>query len=149
MRFALFIAMLFPHAFPPIVKAAIKLVTINVTNTGLSEYIVESEVAIVTPAPPDSMPHISPITSLQKLDTFEFILISFRAVFAPFTFLEAIELNTFLSATVTLIPTISNIIPKSTNTKSTIRLIKTGRFDIRASEKIDNTNEIKKAMTVT
>lgn len=141
--------MLFPQAFPPIVSAAIKLVTIKLVKTGLSEYIEDREVAIVIPAPPESIPHMSPMTSLQKLETWEFIFMSFKAVLAPFTFFEAIELKTFLSATVTLIPTMSKRMPRSTNIKRTIKLIKTGRLEIRASENIDSTSEITKAIMVT
>ena len=67
--------------------------------------------AKATPAEPLIIPQISPITSLQKLEVLDALWISFTAKLAPFILFVAIELNVFISATVTLIPIISKIIP--------------------------------------
>ena len=58
-----------PIAFPPIVKAPIKLVITIVATNIFILYCLLIVNATVTPADPDSIPHISPMTSLQKLDT--------------------------------------------------------------------------------
>jgi hypothetical protein len=63
------IAILLKKALPPIVKAAVKaVITSPVYNTLVFNFS-DREVDIVTPAEPDTIPHISPITSLQNDDT--------------------------------------------------------------------------------
>ena len=133
-------AILFPKAFPPIVKAAIKLVIISVTVNIFNFNFEAKSIPIVPAAVPDKIPHISPMTSLQKLDTLELFSISFNATRAPLTFLAAIEWNTFLSATVTDIPIISKIIPNTINNK-TIKILNGKFMSFKAdSENIDMKN---------
>ena len=87
--FSLFlIAILFPIALLPIVSEAIKAVTIRDTIKELNLKLSIIFLAIITPALPDNIPHISPTTSLQKLETLSAFLISLTAVLAPLTFLE-------------------------------------------------------------
>lgn len=56
-------------AFPPIVSAAIIAVIISPTQKISRSYVSEMVAVIVTPADPEIIPHISPITSLQNDDT--------------------------------------------------------------------------------
>lgn len=146
--FDLLIAKLLPTALPPIVKAAIKLVVIRLVNIKFIENFCDIAKAIVTPALPDKIPQMSPITSLQKLDTRELSLINLRAILEPFIFFDAIELNTLGSATVVATPTISNRIPSPIKKNSTMRLTITVELDITVSENADNKKESVKAMIV-
>lgn len=91
MLLALFMAMLFPQALPPIVNEAIKLVRTRVIQKMSTSSLLANNMAIVEAAAPDNIPQMSPITSLQKLDTFEAFFISLMASLEPFTFLAAIE----------------------------------------------------------
>ena len=54
------------------------------------------------------MPNMSPMTSLQTLDTFSLFLTSHIAVLAPYSFLEAIETMGVMSQEVTATPIPSN-----------------------------------------
>lgn len=146
---ALLIAKLLPKALPPMVKAAMRLVTNRLINSGLKEVMEVRERAMVTPAPPDKIPHISPITSLQNDETRALFFIKDKAVFDPRIFFEAIELKTFGSATVTLTPTISKKIPKMMKVTSTIIDTIVVAFETTVSEKNDKTKDIIKAIRVT
>ena len=57
---------------------------------GLVFNFCDRDKAIVTPADPDIIPHISPITSLQNDDTLAAFFLKLTAVLAPFIFLELI-----------------------------------------------------------
>ena len=59
------IAVLFPIAFPPIVKDAIRAVTIKTVNDEFILNLTANLLATSIPAPPLTTPHTSPITSLQ------------------------------------------------------------------------------------
>ena len=95
MELLLFIAILLPTALPPIVIDATNAVIINDTIKRLKLNLFDIIIAIDTAVDPEIIPQISPITSLQKLDTFSAFLINFTASFAPLTFFEAIELKVF------------------------------------------------------
>ena len=69
----LFIAILLPKALPPMVKAAIIAVTNKVTINILISKVLAKKVAIITPAEPDIIPHISPITSLMVFSFYWYI----------------------------------------------------------------------------
>ena len=65
-----FSAVVFPNDFPPIVNDAINDV---VTRFVINRFILNAldiPEDIITPAEPDIIPQISPITSLQNDDTF-------------------------------------------------------------------------------
>ena len=73
---AFFIAIPLPIALPPIVNAAINAVIISI-GIILSVFSFNTNIAdIVAPQEPDIIPHISPITSLQKLETLSLFLIN-------------------------------------------------------------------------
>ena len=92
-------------------------VVIKVVSKGEKDNVFDKLTDTIVPADPDIIPQISPITSLQKEDTLSDFLISFTAVFAPFTFLELIELKGSISALVTATPIISNKTPRKMNKK--------------------------------
>ena len=94
------------------------------------------------------MPHISPITSLQNDETLSFFWISFTAVLAPFTFLDAIELNGDMSTDVTAIPIISKDIPIPTNNSIIIASITSGTFGSNDSDNSEKIKDIVKANKV-
>ena len=108
------IAIFLPIAFPPIVRDEI----IEVNNKDrIKKFIFSAVLNLVDMAiqqAPDITPQISPITSLQKLDTLSVFCLNFTASFAPLTFLAAIELKTLMLEAVTATPIISNIIPMIT-----------------------------------
>ena len=141
--FDLLIARSFPIALPPIVNEAIKLVKTRFTINTFIPYDSEIDSAMVIPAPPESIPHMSPMTSLQKLETLELFLIKKSAVFEPLTFLDAMELNIFLSATVALTPIMSKTIPKTIKNIKISELNKIETFGITVSEKNDNDKVMK------
>ena len=86
----LLIATLLNIAFPPIVKLAIILVTINeLINIGILN-IDETPTDMLAPTAPDIIPHISPITSLQTLLVLLACLINLIHSFEPVIFLEAL-----------------------------------------------------------
>ena len=136
-------------ALPPIVNAAIIAVITSVVINISKLFDDDNIAANATPADPDTIPHISPITSLQKLDAFSLFFINLTASLAPLTFLVAIELNVLISATVIDIPTISNIIPKAINNKIIIVATILLACSVIPSEKKENAIEIKNANTVT
>ena len=75
-----------PNAFPPMVQAAIKAVINRLVNNMFQWNVATKIVTIVTPVAPLIMPQISPMTSLQKLDTLLAFLIRRIARRAPFFF---------------------------------------------------------------
>ena len=111
----LFIAKLFPIAFPPMVNAAIIEAIVSPVNNKLNLYVSTKIAVIVVPAAPEIIPQTTPTTSQQKLDTLSEFFLNITAVDAPLTFLEFIEWNTASSAVVTETPIISNIIPNKIN----------------------------------
>jgi len=108
-----------PKALPPTVKEAVDEISttlkIDVFKSVLIEPIFKIKTAIVDPL---IMPAMSPTTSLQKLETGPAWFISSKASFAPFIFLEAIELKGFLLAEATAMPMMSKMIPVITIIKS-------------------------------
>ena len=142
-------AAVFPKAFPPMVNAAIIAVISKLVINRFRWKEFAKMVDKATPAEPLIIPHISPITSLQKLDAFSLFLISFTAILAPRTCLVAIELKVFKSATVTLIPIISNKIPIPINNKIIIIATILVALGIMVSEKSEKIKEMKKAKIVT
>ena len=90
------------------------------------------------------IPHVSPITSLQTLETLLAFRISIRELLAPLTFDAAMEWNGFSSVTVTATPTISNRIPMKIIAIRTINATTVVDFLSSKSEKvlikIDNKN---------
>lgn len=141
-------AKLFPNAFPPIVKAATKDVTISVTISKFQENLDDKIIAIDEASAPLIIPQISPITSLQKLDSFSAFFINVTAKGAPLTFLDAIELNVLISATVTLIPIISNSTPINITISNNIILINIPTLDITISDNNEKPIDIQKATIV-
>lgn len=139
-------AILFPSAFPPIVTDAIKAVTIREVKNGFHPKWEENAVAIITPADPETIPQISPITSLQNEETLSAFLMNFTAKALPFTFLELIELNGFMSAAVTETPTISKKTPSPIKKKSNNNPIKIFTLGRIASDAKEKTKEIKNAV---
>ena len=128
-------------ALPPIVKLATIAVVIKVIKNKFIDVVFDIKLAIVTAVEPDITPHISPITSQQKLDTLSLFFLNNTAILAPFTFLEFIEWNIFSSAVVTLTPIISNKTPRSINNSDTIIPITKLKFgtvtsDTKDSEKL-------------
>ena len=85
----LLIAKLFPIAFPPIVIAAIIAATVIDVNNVLNLNWVTNIAAIVVPAAPDMIPHTSPITSQQKLETLSAFFLNLTAMFALLLFLNS------------------------------------------------------------
>ena len=84
-------AIALPKALPPIVNEAITAVVIKVTMKISTFKCLLKLAAMITPADPDIIPHISPITSLQKVETFSAFFLNKTATSAPFIFLEFIE----------------------------------------------------------
>ena len=144
----LFIAVVFPIDFPPIVIAAINDVVINVVINELVLSFCANVVDIITPADPEIIPHISPITSLQKDDTFAWFCNSFIAVFAYEIFFEFIEWNGFISQVVIATPTMSNIIPTKINSINIIMLATRFTFGIIISDDNENANDIINAIII-
>lgn len=140
--------MLFEIAFPPIVSEAIVAVTINPTNKMSKLYDSDIALVIVTPAEPDMIPHISPITSLQKDDTLSAFFLNNTAFLAPFIFLELIAFRGLSVVEVTATPIISNIIPIDMNSIRIIIPITIFTFDNVNSDINEKTNEMINANTV-
>ena len=63
-------ANLLPSAFPPIVNAAMILVVKSVTIVSLHPSLLDISIATTKPAEPLTIPHISPIPSLQNDELF-------------------------------------------------------------------------------
>ena len=135
-------------ALPPMVKAD----TIEVVNSDISKkfifVILLIPDAIDTQQAPDITPHISPITSLQKLDTLSGFFLNVTASFAPFTFLEAMELNTLRLAAVTDIPIISNKIPNAIKNKTNIIPKNVGMLGSNISDDKDSNIDILNATVI-
>ena len=107
-------AIVFPNALPPTVKAAIKLL-ISILMRGWF-HIIPDVVSLTTkipPADPLIIPQISPTTSLQKLDTWSAFFINLIACTAPRIFFDAIDNSGTSEAAVTEMPIASNNIPIS------------------------------------
>ena len=149
MTVLLLIAVAFPIALPPIVRAAIVAVINKLTINKFKFKLAASILDKATPADPLIIPQISPITSLQKLDAFSLFWISLTASRAPLTCLVAIELKVFISATVIAIPIISNIIPIPINSKMQMVATMLFALGIVVSETKENTNEMNKARVMT
>ena len=143
-----FIAACFPIAFPPIVAAAIVAVVIKLVNNKFKLNFVDNVAAISTPADPDMIPQMSPITSLQNDDTFAELFIRFIPVFAYLILFEFIEWNGLISHVVIATPTISNIIPISMNITNIIILVIKFTFGITISDVSENMNDIINAMII-
>lgn len=143
-----FNAISFPSDLPPIVSAAISDVVIRLVINIFVFKFDDIVVAIITPADPDTIPHMSPITSLQNDDTFAESLISFIPVLANFIFFEFIEWNGLISHVVIATPTISNIIPIMINTINKSILINRFTFGITISDPNEKINDIINAINV-
>lgn len=142
-------AMFLKMAFPPIVNEAIVAVIINPTQKTFKSKFLEIDAAIVTPAEPDIIPHISPITSLQNDDTLAAFFLNDTAFFAPFIFLELMECNGSSSAEVTATPIISKIIPMMININSISIPVRRFTLGMVVSDINENISEIIKASPVT
>ena len=106
----LLLAIFFPIAFPPTVKAETTALSTNcklkfIPNCSVIFTAINALIA------PLNTPQISPITSAQIFDTLGAFLINFIESLEPSTFLVALAWNSFSLATVTATPIISNIIP--------------------------------------
>ena len=103
------IATCFKNDLPPIVKAvttAVIATLIHIFTFSLSLAYKEINLRARTAAQdPDTIPKLSPIKSQQIDDTFELFLTNVIAVFAPYSFLDAIDVNGAKSQDVTAIPT--------------------------------------------
>lgn len=136
-------------AFPPIVSEAIVAVIISPTQNMFRFSALDKEEAIVTPAEPEIIPHMSPMTSLQNDDTLAAFFLNDTAFLAPFIFLELMEWSGSSLAEVTATPIISKIIPivikiRSINIPTTIFT-----FGMVISDIKENINDIIKASPVT
>ena len=141
-------AILFDTAFPPIVSEAIIAVIISPTQKMSKLYVFDIVAVIVTPADPDMIPHMSPITSLQNDDTLSAFFLNDTAFFAPFIFFELIALSGLSVVDVTATPIISNIIPIVINNISMIIPISRFTFDRVNSDTNEKTNHITNANSV-
>ena len=108
--------------------------------------VLEIPTAIVVAAAPETIPQISPITSLQKLATLSAFFLNITAILAPFTLLEFIEWKTFSSALVTETPIISKIIPIKINNKVISIPQNIDKLGIVVCDTKDNENEIIKVI---
>ena len=141
-------AILLHIAFPPMVREATTPVITSPTQNMSRLYVFEIVAVIVTPAEPDIIPHMSPITSLQNDDTLSAFFINDTAVLAPFIFLELIAFSGLSVPDVTATPIISNIIPIPINSSSII--IPITRFTSLSviSDISEKTNDIVNANSV-
>ena len=134
-------AIFLPMALPPMVNDD-TMAVINIDNNIKFVFnILLKLLAIVMEQAPDTTPHISPITSLQKLDNLSVFCLNLTANLAPFTFLEAIELNTLISEAVTDTPIISNITPINININTIIMPIVIGTNGNNISSVVDNISD--------
>ena len=135
-------------ALPPIVRAD----TIAVASSDIiRKFIFNTLLRLLdmdTQHAPDMTPHISPITSLQKLDTLSVFFLNVTASFAPFTFLEAIELKTLRLDAVTETPIMSKIIPKAMKNNTSTIPKKAGILGSRLSDARDINRDKVKAITI-
>lgn len=136
-------------AFPPIVNEAIVAVIINPTQKMFRFKALDMEEDIVTPAEPEIMPHMSPMTSLQNDDTLAAFFLNDTAFLAPFIFLELMECSGSSSAEVTATPIISKIIPMMIKIKSISIPTVIFTLGMVISDINENINEIIKANPVT
>ncbi len=77
-------------ALPPIVREAISEVITSPTQKISKLYIFPIVEVMATPTVPDTMPQISPMTSLQKDDTLSAFFLKDTAFLAPLIFLALI-----------------------------------------------------------
>ena len=136
-------------ALPPIVRAD----TIAVDSSDIiKKFIFNTLLKLVdmaTQQAPDITPHISPMTSLQKLDTLSVFFLNVTASFAPFTFLEAMELKTLKLDAVTETPIMSKIIPKAMKNNTNIIPKKAGILGSKLSDVKDiNKDNVKAIITI-
>lgn len=106
-----FMAKFLPKALQDIISAEVMADMPTVSTMEFQPVTAASSPEMAKHIVPLSTPAISPMTSLQKLATASALDMSFRATDAPLTLRAAIELNTAASATVTLMPIISNRTP--------------------------------------
>ena len=92
------------------------LVVKSVTIVSLHPSLLDISIATTKPAEPLTIPHISPITSLQNDETLSLFWSILFAVLAPFTFLDAIAWKDCSSELWTATPIISNKTPNIINT---------------------------------
>ena len=91
-------------------------------------YVLAIFIEIIALIAPLTTPQISPITSAHIFATLDAFFIKLKEDFAPSAFLVAFAWKSSSGATVTAIPTISNIIPiKTTIINITIDKIKLNR----------------------
>ena len=121
-------------ALPPIVNDDTNDVANRDTIRKLIFRVVLMVLAMGTQQAPDITPHISPITSLQKLATLSVFFLKVTANLAPLTFLAAIELNTLMLEAVTDTPTISNMMPNVIKNNKRIISNMIGIFGNRLSD---------------
>ena len=136
-------------ALPPIVRAD----TVAVASSDIIRKFIFNTLLrlldMATQHAPDMTPHISPITSLQKLDTLSVFFLNVTASFAPFTFLEAMELKTLRLDAVTDTPIMSKIIPKAMKNNTSIIPKKAGILGSKLSDVKDiNKDRVKAIITI-
>jgi|GEM_PF-2343827 len=110
----------FAKAFPPTVNAAI-IAPVMVSISEILPLEANSLYTMEVPATPLTTPHISPITSLQKLDTRGALRIRIKDCLAPLIFLEAMEWKGVSSAAITAMPITSNTTPAMIITSTTMK----------------------------
>ena len=130
-----FIAIFLPIAFPPTVREdtiAVKIIAVSgVSNRDTTKDAVRA---------PDTIPHISPITSLQMLLVLLAFFISYIHSLEPFIFFDALAWKVDSSQLSTATPIISNIIPININTIIPITINKTSILAVKL-ERLANMND--------
>ncbi len=138
-----FMAIFLPMAFPPTVREDTIAVS-NIAMIGLFNKLTTNDAV----RDPDTMPQISPITSLHiLLVLFEF-LISLIHSFEPFIFLEALAWNVDSSQLKTATPIISNIIPININIIIPNIINKTFIFAVRLDRLANMNDKIKVTINI-
>ena len=103
------------NALPPTMSADMTAETPMESHCcQLSSRMVSSLTTIAAPQEPEMMLMISPTTSLQTLATFSLFLTSHIAVFAPYSFFDAMETMGVMSQEVTATPMPSKSMPSMT-----------------------------------
>ena len=109
-------AIFFPIALPPTIILEIIDDTTNAEIVGLTFNLLAIKIAIIAPILPETIPHISPIISLQKLAILLEFLINLILSLEPLILLDAFAWKVDSSAVNTAVPIISKIIPIKTIT---------------------------------
>ena len=86
-----FMAKVLPRALPPMVRPEIMAVTATEISTERRSSAVWSRTTMTAAVVPETMPQISPTTSLQTLETWLAFRSSISASLAPFSLWAAIE----------------------------------------------------------